>query len=183
MKTAKKTKAMNWQTIRARMSLLEYFRLNSPPSIMPTTPVTRMPSVVSMKITSRMPENVLMPVIERGCPRSARLWAEHQCRLAWVGLIGEGFNFEAAQYDNKDGGPPRGGEFMLALDPARFGDREGWLSYTEAFFAALSGLKGARLPGDRRYAIRAKSPDTGLKIPDSLHEKILAICDADASGK
>ena len=60
---------------------------------------------------------------------------------------------------------------------------EGWLSYTEAFFAALSGLKGARLPGDRRYAIRAKSPDTGLKIPDSLHQKILAMCDADGSGK
>ena len=30
------------------------------------------------------------------------------------GLIGEHFSFEAAEHDNKDGGPPRGGEFLMA---------------------------------------------------------------------
>ena len=39
--------------------------------------------------------------------------------LLAAGLIGERFSFEAAEHDNKDGGPSRGGEFLLAMDPAR----------------------------------------------------------------
>ena len=35
--------------------------------------------------------------------------------LLSAGAIGERFSFEAAAADNKDGGPPRGGEFMLAI--------------------------------------------------------------------
>ena len=97
--------------------------------------------------------------------------------LLCAGLLGEGFSFEAAEYDNKDGGPPRGGEFMLAMDPARFGDPDGWQRHSESFFERLNSLEGARLPGDRRYANRERSPDTGAAIPKSLHEKILALCE------
>src|ERR671925_1597565 len=34
-------------------------------------------------------------------------------------LIGEVFSFEASALDNDDGGPPVGGEFLIAIDPAR----------------------------------------------------------------
>jgi delta1-piperideine-2-carboxylate reductase len=37
--------------------------------------------------------------------------------LLSAGAIGERFSYEAAEADNKDGGPPRGGEFMLAISP------------------------------------------------------------------
>jgi delta1-piperideine-2-carboxylate reductase len=101
--------------------------------------------------------------------------------LLCAGLIGEGFSFEAAQYDTKDGGPPRGGEFILALDPAGFGDPEGWLDHSERFFAGLAGLEGTRLPGDRRYANRARTPDEGITVPESLHAKILELCEPGAN--
>jgi len=39
--------------------------------------------------------------------------------LLAAALIGERFSYEAAAADNKDGGPPRGGEFILALSPTR----------------------------------------------------------------
>ena len=95
--------------------------------------------------------------------------------LLCAGLIGEGFSFEAAQYDSKDGGPPRGGEFILAMDPDRFGDAEGWQAHAEGFFAGLTALEGVRLPGDRRYANRARTPRDGVEIPASLHKKILEL--------
>jgi delta1-piperideine-2-carboxylate reductase len=84
------------------------------------------------------------------------------------GLIGESFAFESAQRDNKDGGPPCGGELLLALDPARFGDPERWLAHSEGFFTELGGLDGARLPGDRRRANREKSMRGGVEIPAAL---------------
>ncbi len=95
--------------------------------------------------------------------------------LLSAGLIGEGFSFEAARYDRKDGGPPRGGEFMLALDPAGFGDDNGWLAHAEGFFEALTSLEGVRLPGDRRYANRSRSPAEGVQVPKALHEQILEL--------
>ncbi len=95
--------------------------------------------------------------------------------LLAAGLIGEGFSFEAARYDNKDGGPPRGGEFMLAIDPARLGDPEGWLGHADGFFASLTALDGVRLPGDRRYANRARTPSQGVQVPKAMHDKIVAL--------
>ncbi len=95
--------------------------------------------------------------------------------LLCAGLIGEGFSFEAARYDTKDGGPPRGGEFMLALDPNRFGDADGWRAHAEGFFDGLTALVGVRLPGARRYANRVRSPQVGVEIPESLHRKILEL--------
>ena len=62
---------------------------------------------------------------------------------------------------------------MLALDPARFGDAQGWLSHAEGFFAELTALEGVRLPGDRRYANRERTPSAGVAIPEALHNKIL----------
>ena len=32
-------------------------------------------------------------------------------------LVGDNFSFETAAKDNNDGGPPSGGEFILAINP------------------------------------------------------------------
>ena len=81
-------------------------------------------------------------------------------------LIGERFSFEAEIHDNNDGGPARGGEFLLAIDPARCGNEGGWMEHSELFFETMLGLDGVRLPGDRRHARRASPQD--IEVPTEL---------------
>lgn len=93
--------------------------------------------------------------------------------LLAAGLIGQPFSFEAGEQDNKDGGPPRGGIFLIALDPARFGDAKGWLAHAESFFQRLGGFEGARLPGDRRIRNRARIDLEGAQLPIILWRNAL----------
>jgi delta1-piperideine-2-carboxylate reductase len=92
--------------------------------------------------------------------------------LLVAGLTGMDFSYEAQKNDNNDGGPPNGGEFMLAIDPNRFGDADNWLQHSEAFLARLAGMEGAHMPGNRRYANRAKTAAEGIQVKDS----VLASC-------
>ena len=88
--------------------------------------------------------------------------------LLVAGLTGMDFSYEAQVNDNNDGGPPNGGEFMLAIDPRRFGDADNWLQHSEAFLARLTGMEGAHMPGNRRYANRARSAAEGIVVSDTL---------------
>lgn len=90
------------------------------------------------------------------------------------GLIGEHFSFEAAEHDNKDGGPPRGGEFILAMDPSRLGG-DTWLEHSEAFFTRFLSIEGTRMPAARRYANREKLAAEGVDVPEELHVKIVEL--------
>jgi delta1-piperideine-2-carboxylate reductase len=72
-------------------------------------------------------------------------------------MVGEGFSFEAAEGDNGDGGPPQGGEFILAIDPKVMGG-DNWAAHAEKLFEKLEAIDGIRLPGQRRHKMRA---DTG----------------------
>jgi delta1-piperideine-2-carboxylate reductase len=83
-------------------------------------------------------------------------------------LIGETTSLETQAADNNDGGPPRGGEFILAIDPSRFGGPETCAGKAEALFEAILVQDGARLPGDRRHARRAESLDKGVRVPLAL---------------
>jgi LDH2 family malate/lactate/ureidoglycolate dehydrogenase len=90
-------------------------------------------------------------------------------------LIGEVFSFEASERDNQDGGPPVGGEFMLAIDPARcvgHGDRQRQLAHAEQLFAKILAQDGTRLPSDRRYAARQRTATAGITIPQALYEEL-----------
>ena len=93
--------------------------------------------------------------------------------LLCAGLVGERFSFEAGEADVEDGGPARGGEFVLALDPAAFGDGRDRLVHAEGFFARFQALDGGpRLPADRRYAARAETPADGVAVPATLHAEL-----------
>lgn len=98
--------------------------------------------------------------------------------LLVAGLTGQDFSFEAQENDNNDGGPPIGGELMLAIDPNCFGDADAWLQHAETFLQRLNAMEGARLPGDRRYACRSKHESEGVTIPEELHAKCLGFVDA-----
>ncbi len=94
--------------------------------------------------------------------------------LLAAGAIGEWFSYEATEHDNHDGGPARGGEFLLAIAPGRMGGDES-LAHSEAFFAALVDLDGVRLPGDRRHAARHRTAVEGVTIPRRLYDEIVAL--------
>lgn len=88
------------------------------------------------------------------------------------GLIGSVFSYEAGRLDNKDGGPPIGGEIVIAMDPARFGDAERWADHCEALFAEATAMDGVRLPGQRRRQARLETPETGIELAKSLYETV-----------
>ena len=93
-------------------------------------------------------------------------------------LVGDVFSFEATARDNKDGGPPQGGELTIAIDPSRCvaGDkRSGQLARAEALFALILEQDGTRLPSERRYQARLTTPTEGISIPKSLHDTLLQL--------
>ena len=90
--------------------------------------------------------------------------------LLVAGLTGMDFSYEAQVNDNNDGGPPNGGEFMLAIDPNRFGDGDNWLQHSEDFLARLAGMDGAHIPGNRRYANRAAHASHGIAVKQAVYD-------------
>jgi len=68
-------------------------------------------------------------------------------------LVGDNFSFETATKDNNDGGPPSGGEFILAMSPEKISDSE-WNKHADEFFNKMKSFEGVRLPGERRHKNR-----------------------------
>jgi len=87
-------------------------------------------------------------------------------------LVGETFSYETAAKDNNDGGPPRGGEFILAISPEKIAGPD-WEKHSDEFFKKMQSMDGVRLPGERRHKNRL---DLGpRKINKELIEKIKSL--------
>ena len=87
-------------------------------------------------------------------------------------LVGDNFSFETADKDNNDGGPPSGGEFILAISPEKISDSD-WDKHADEFFKKMSSMEGVRLPGERRHKNRLdKGP---RKINKELINKIKSL--------
>ncbi len=98
-------------------------------------------------------------------------------------LIDDLFSYEAAEADPNQVGAPLGGEFMIAIDPARCaadGDRAARMARAERLFDRILGQNGTRLPGQRRQANRRHTRAEGVDIPRSLHEEVVALRDSPA---
>lgn len=93
--------------------------------------------------------------------------------LLSAAAVGERFSFESDAEDNKDGGPPRGGEFLLAISPEILAG-PGWADHAERFFARFDSIDGARLPGARRMRNRAMPGPRELDA--ALVEKVRGLC-------
>jgi len=84
-------------------------------------------------------------------------------------LLGEWFSFETKEHDNNDGGPPKGGEFILAMSPDKIAGPN-WDKHADKFFIKMKAMDGVRLPGERRHKNRLdKGP---RQINKELVEKI-----------
>tara|TARA_B100001123_G_C15342064_1_gene1035429 strand:- start:7461 stop:8459 length:999 start_codon:yes stop_codon:yes gene_type:complete len=89
--------------------------------------------------------------------------------LLSAGLVGDLFSFEAKEEDNNDGGPARGGEFILAISPELIAGKD-WAEHSEKFFKNMLLLDGVRLPGQRRHKNRLS--EKPRRINTELVEKI-----------
>jgi delta1-piperideine-2-carboxylate reductase len=74
----------------------------------------------------------------------------------------------------EDTGPPNGGVLLVAFDPDRFGDAQGWRAHAASFFAELRALPGVRLPGDRRRSERERIARQGVVLPAALWRQVVA---------
>jgi delta1-piperideine-2-carboxylate reductase len=86
--------------------------------------------------------------------------------LLAAGLTGEQFSFEAKENDNSDGGPPRGGELIIAMSPKLIAG-DGWEAHVESFMKRLTSLSGVRVPGERRHKNRLN------KGPRYINKKLI----------
>ena len=81
-------------------------------------------------------------------------------------LVGDNFSFETAAKDNNDGGPPSGGEFILAISPEKISG-SGWDKHADEFFGKMKSMEGVRLPGERRHKNRLD------KGPRNINEELV----------
>ena len=92
-------------------------------------------------------------------------------------LIGEPTSRAAAALDNGDGGPPLGGELLIAMSPEVFtsGQPHAWHEQAESFFSEARKQPGIRLPSDRRHAARERSEKHGVGVPDALLQELAGL--------
>jgi len=81
-------------------------------------------------------------------------------------LVGDNFSFETAAKDNNDGGPPSGGEFILAISPEKISGSD-WDKHADEFFNKMKSMEGVRLPGERRHKNRLD------KGPRNINEELV----------
>ena len=87
-------------------------------------------------------------------------------------LVGDNFSYETAEKDNNDGGPPSGGEFILAISPDKLSHSD-WDTYSSKFFEKMKSMGDVRLPGERRHKNRL---DKGPRhINEDLVNKIKSL--------
>lgn len=86
------------------------------------------------------------------------------------GLSGSHLSFEASSFGNCEGGPPRTGQFILALNPAGFGAGN-FAARCEALLAAMTAEPQVRLPGARRQEARARNT-TSISVDQALWQSI-----------
>ncbi|GJD96933.1 Ldh family oxidoreductase [Methylobacterium iners] len=93
--------------------------------------------------------------------------------LLAAGLVGARFAAEASSFLDAEGDPPATGQLIIVLDAAAFA--EDALERFAQLAAMIEDQDGARLPGSRRLAARARAATEGLTLPDRLLAEIEAL--------
>lgn len=89
-------------------------------------------------------------------------------------LTGSQLGIQASPFSGTLGGPPRTGQFFIAIDPAAssggaFGSR------LSDLVQAISSQEGSHLPGDGRRGMRTNSQMNGVAVNNATLEKIKKI--------
>lgn len=98
--------------------------------------------------------------------------------LLAAGLTGGAFGFEDGSAGVEGAATSRGGEFVLAMDPARL--TPGFGGRVEALLGEILGNGVARLPGARRLVHRARSLREGIALRAADHAMLCELAPAEA---
>jgi (2R)-3-sulfolactate dehydrogenase (NADP+) len=84
------------------------------------------------------------------------------------------FGYEASSFFSGEGESPQVGQFLMAIDPepmsrGKFRDR------LEDLLGAVLAQPGTRLPGGRRYELRAEAARSGVALPRPLYQELIAL--------
>jgi (2R)-3-sulfolactate dehydrogenase (NADP+) len=86
-------------------------------------------------------------------------------------LTGASLSCQASSFAGDAGGPPRTGQFFVAIDPRAFvgGAFEERL---DSLIESMVGQPGVRLPGAKRMAARQRAAQCGVRVSRSLYDDI-----------
>lgn len=88
-------------------------------------------------------------------------------------LSGGNLGLEASPFSGPQGGPPGTGQFFIGIDPEAFGAAQ-FAAAMDRLAQAIRAQEGARLPGARRAANRARTGSTGVLVDAALMDRIKA---------
>lgn len=88
-------------------------------------------------------------------------------------LAGANLGLDASPFSGPKGGPPGTGQFFIAVDPGAFSGDAFDRAITR-LASAIGDQAGARLPGARRAANRARIEAEGVAVPQDLLDRIAA---------
>ena len=86
-------------------------------------------------------------------------------------MTGSLFGYEASSLFEAEGPEPRTGQFLIALDAERFSGGE-FTERVETLFGSILAQNGTRIPGARRFALRAQTERAGVSLPQALYDEI-----------
>jgi (2R)-3-sulfolactate dehydrogenase (NADP+) len=91
-------------------------------------------------------------------------------------LTGASLSFQASSFADNLGGPPRTGQFFIALAPEVFLGGQ-FAPRLEQLLDEIASDPSVRLPGDKRLVARARTARDGIDVPCTLHQRIQALLD------
>ena len=94
--------------------------------------------------------------------------------LMAAAMTGATLGSVASPFSGTAGGPPKTGQFFIAIDPAATSGG----AFQEKLTALLASFRqqdGARLPGDGRRACRRRAAEEGVAVNAALLEKVRAL--------
>ena len=86
-------------------------------------------------------------------------------------LAGATLGIDAAPFSGTAGGPPRTGQFLIAVDPGATAGA-GFAPALDRLAAAIESQEGARLPGSRRSLAREQAKRRGVDVDDAILSRI-----------
>ncbi|MCP4328581.1 MAG: Ldh family oxidoreductase [Alphaproteobacteria bacterium] len=89
-------------------------------------------------------------------------------------LSGATLDINASPFSGTKGGPPRTGQFFIAIDPAAFAG-DGFASTIAELVQAITDQPGVRLQGQGRKAARRRSDRKGIAVDPATRSKIEAL--------
>ncbi len=89
-------------------------------------------------------------------------------------LTASHFGFEASSFFDAEGEPPHIGQLLLAIHPGPLSEN-GFGPRLETLIATILEQPGTRIPGTRRLGLRNRARQSGIKLSQSVYEKLVIL--------